>query len=119
MRQQSQGLGQTSKRTRRREFLEEMERVVPRSDLVAPYIPEGKRARLPFAVEVMLHISLHAAVVHAERPGDGGGAARRAAVPGVRRRGGLGRVVAGRIQDLEISARAGEAQAQRADPEDH
>ena len=59
MKQHSLGLGQTSKRTRRREFLEEMERVVPWSDLVAlvaPYMPEGKRGRPPFAVEVMLRI---------------------------------------------------------------
>jgi transposase, IS5 family len=59
MKQHNLGLGQTSKRTRRREFLEEMERVVPWSDvvaLVAPYMPEGKRGRPPFAVEVMLRI---------------------------------------------------------------
>lgn len=59
MKQHSLGLGQTSKRTRRREFLEEMDRVVPWSDvvaLVAPYMPEGKRGRPPFAVEVMLRI---------------------------------------------------------------
>jgi transposase, IS5 family len=59
MKQHSLGLGQTSKRTRRREFLDEMERVVPWSDLVAlvaPYMPEGKRGRPPFAVEVMLRI---------------------------------------------------------------
>lgn len=59
MKQHSLGLGQTSKRTRRREFLEEMERVVPWSGLVAlvaPYMPKGKRGRPPFAVEVMLRI---------------------------------------------------------------
>jgi transposase, IS5 family len=59
MKQHSLGLRQTSKRTRRREFLDEMERVVPWSDLVAlvaPYMPEGKRGRPPFAVEVMLRI---------------------------------------------------------------
>lgn len=59
MKQHSLGLRQTSKRTRRREFLEEMERVVPWSDvvaLVAPYMPEGKRGRPPFAAEVMLRI---------------------------------------------------------------
>ena len=39
--------------------MEEMDRVVPWSDvvaLVAPYMPEGKRGRPPFAVEVMLRI---------------------------------------------------------------
>lgn len=49
----------TGKRTRRREFLDEMERVVPWSELVAlvsPYLPEGKRGRPPFAPEAMLRI---------------------------------------------------------------
>ncbi|CAN6484254.1 unnamed protein product [Victoria cruziana] len=59
MKQTSLGLGQWSKRTRRRVFLEEMDRVVPWSELVAligPYMPEGRRGRPPFAVEVMLRI---------------------------------------------------------------
>ena len=57
MKQQSLGLGQSNKRTRRREFLGEMERVVPWTELVAlvaPYMPEGRRGRPPFAVEPML-----------------------------------------------------------------
>ena len=59
MKQQSLELGQSGKRTRRREFLGEMERVVPWSDLVAlvsPYTPEGRRGRPPFPVESMLRI---------------------------------------------------------------
>lgn len=59
MKQQSLGLGQSTKRTRRREFLGEMESVVPWSDLVAlvsPYMAEGKRGRPPFPVEPMLRI---------------------------------------------------------------
>ncbi len=59
MKQTSLGLGQSNKRTRRRVFLEEMERVVPWSELVAlisPFMPEGRRGRPPFAVEVMLRI---------------------------------------------------------------
>ena len=59
MKQASLGLGQSNKRTRRRVFLEEMDRVVPWSELVAlisPYMPEGRRGRPPFAVEVMLRI---------------------------------------------------------------
>jgi transposase, IS5 family len=59
MKQHSLGLGMTAKRTRRREFLEEMERVVPWPDLVAlvsPYLPEGRRGRPPFAPETMLRI---------------------------------------------------------------
>ncbi|RYY85710.1 MAG: IS5 family transposase [Chitinophagaceae bacterium] len=48
-----------TKRTRRREFLDEMDRVVPWSDLVAeiaPFMPEGKRGRPPFPVESLLRI---------------------------------------------------------------
>jgi IS5 family transposase len=59
MKQTSLGLGQSSKRTRRRVFLDEMDSVVPWSELVAlisPYMPEGRRGRPPFAVEVMLRI---------------------------------------------------------------
>jgi IS5 family transposase len=59
MKQHGLGLGMTGKRTRRREFLDEMERVVPWSELVAlvsPYLPEGRRGRPPFAPEAMLRI---------------------------------------------------------------
>jgi IS5 family transposase len=59
MKQTSLGLGQSNKRTRRRVFLEEMDRVVPWSELVAlisPFMPEGRRGRPPFAVEVMLRV---------------------------------------------------------------
>jgi len=41
MKQQSLGLGQSSKRTRRREFLGEMERVVPWTELVSLVAPQG------------------------------------------------------------------------------
>ncbi|UWD89095.1 IS5 family transposase [Ralstonia pseudosolanacearum] len=59
MKQADLGLNLSTKRTRKREFLEEMHRVVPWADLVmliAPYAPEGKRGRPPFAVETMLRI---------------------------------------------------------------
>ena len=59
MKQHSLGLGMTAKRTRRREFLDEMEKGVPWADLVAlvlPYLPEGKRGRPPFSPEIMLRI---------------------------------------------------------------
>lgn len=59
MKQHSLGLGMTAKRTRRREFLDEMEKVVPWVDLVSlvsPYLPEGKRGRPPFSPETMLRI---------------------------------------------------------------
>jgi IS5 family transposase len=59
MKQADLGLNLTSKRTRKREFLDEMNRVVPWSDLVAlvaPFAPEGRRGRPPFAVETMLRL---------------------------------------------------------------
>jgi len=52
-------LNLSTKRTRKREFLAQMERVVPWGDLVAliaPYAPEGKKGRPPFAVQTMLRI---------------------------------------------------------------
>ena len=57
MKQADLGLNLTTKRTRKREFLAEMERVVPWAALVAlitPYAPEGRRGRPPFPVETML-----------------------------------------------------------------
>ena len=59
MKQSSLGLGTSTKRTRRREFLDEMDRVIPWSNLVAeiaPFMPEGKRGRPPFPVESLLRI---------------------------------------------------------------
>jgi len=59
MKQTSLPLGASTKRTRRREFLEEMDRVVPWTELVAliaPYLPDGKRGRPPFPVEALLRI---------------------------------------------------------------
>ncbi len=49
------------KRTRKREFLEEMDRVIPWSELLAlitPHTPSGRTGRPPFAPEVMLRIHL-------------------------------------------------------------
>jgi IS5 family transposase len=59
MKQQSLGLGMSTKRTRRREFLEEMDRVVPWRELVelvSTYQADKGRGRPPFATEVMLRI---------------------------------------------------------------
>ena len=59
MKQADLGLNLTTKRTRKREFLDEMNRVVPWSalvELISPYAPEGRRGRPPFAVETMLRI---------------------------------------------------------------
>jgi hypothetical protein len=60
MKQSSLGLSNTVKRTRKREFLDAMELVVPWSELVAliePYAPEsGRRGQQPFAVQTLLRI---------------------------------------------------------------
>jgi len=59
MKQTDLGLNLTTKRTRKREFLDEMNRVVPWTALVAlvaPFAPEGRRGRPPFDVETMLRI---------------------------------------------------------------
>ena len=59
MKQADLGLNLTTKRTRKREFFHEMNRVVPWAalvELVAPYAPEGKRGRPPFSVETMLRV---------------------------------------------------------------
>ena len=59
MKQADLGLNLTTKRTRKREFLEQMERVVPWGalvDLITPYAPEGRRGRPPFAVPTMLRV---------------------------------------------------------------
>jgi len=59
MKQADLGLSLTTKRTRKREFLAQMERVVPWAalvELVSPHAPEGKKGRPPFPVETMLRI---------------------------------------------------------------
>lgn len=55
------GFELAAKRTRKREFLDEMDRVIPWSQLlalIAPHAPAGKTGRPPFAAEVMLRIHL-------------------------------------------------------------
>ena len=57
MKQVTLPLSLTVKKTRKAEFLAQMERVVPWVELVAliaPYYPEGKNGRPPFALETML-----------------------------------------------------------------
>ena len=59
MKQTSLDLNLAVKKTRKREFLGQMERVVPWAALVvliAPYYPEGKNGRPPFALETMLRV---------------------------------------------------------------
>lgn len=62
MKQGSLGLSNTVKRTRKREFLDAMELVVPWAELVSliePYAPEGGRRGLePFSVQTLLRIHL-------------------------------------------------------------
>jgi IS5 family transposase len=59
MKQADLGLNLSTKRTRKREFLDEMDRVVPWAalvELVAAHAPEGKKGRPPFPIETMLRI---------------------------------------------------------------
>lgn len=53
------GFEVSTKRTRKREFLDEMNRVVPWSELAAliePHAPKGQTGRPPFAVATMLRV---------------------------------------------------------------
>jgi len=57
MKQATLNINLNLKKTRKREFLEQMEQVVPWADLVAliaPFYPEGKNGRPPFALQTML-----------------------------------------------------------------
>src|ERR1700740_1669958 len=59
MKQVSLGLNLSTKKTRKREFLDEMERVVPRKawgQTAEPYWPKSKTGRPPFAIETMLRV---------------------------------------------------------------
>lgn len=59
MKQASLGLSLSIKRTRKREFLEQMDKVVPWGvlvEIVAPHYPKAKTGRPPFALETMLRI---------------------------------------------------------------
>lgn len=59
MKQVSLGLNLSTKKTRKREFLEEMERVVPWKvlvEIIEPHWPKSKTGRPPFAIETMLRI---------------------------------------------------------------
>lgn len=59
MKQLGLGLNLSTKKTRKREFLEEMERVVPWGvlvQIVEPHYPKAKTGRPPFGIETMLRI---------------------------------------------------------------
>jgi hypothetical protein len=60
MKQADLGLHMSTKRTRKRAFLDEMERVVPSAyliALIAGVAPEGKRGSPPFALHTLLRIT--------------------------------------------------------------
>ena len=60
MKQADLGLNLSNKRTRKREFLDQMDKVVPWAELVelvAPHCPQrGRRGRQPYEVGVLLRI---------------------------------------------------------------
>ena len=59
MKQSSLDLNLRTTKTRKQELLVQMDRVVPWAaliDVIAPYYPEGKNGRPPFALETMLRI---------------------------------------------------------------
>ena len=59
MKQSDLGLKLSTKRTRKREFLDEMQRVVPWAELIAliePHYPKGKTGRPPMGIATMLRI---------------------------------------------------------------
>ena len=59
MKQSSLDLNLSTKKTRKQELLAQMDRVVPWAalvELIAPYYPEGKNGRPPFALEAMLRV---------------------------------------------------------------
>ena len=59
MKQASLALNLSVKKTRKREFLDQMEHVVPWAalvELIAPFYPEGRTGRPPFSLATMLRI---------------------------------------------------------------
>ena len=56
MKQSRLDLNLSVKKTRKREFLSEMDLVVPWAALIAPYYPEGRQGRPPFPLETMLRV---------------------------------------------------------------
>ena len=59
MKQATLGLSLDIKKTRKRQFFEQMDQVVPWTalvELIAPYYPEGKTGRPPFSLTTMLRV---------------------------------------------------------------
>ena len=69
MQQFDLGLNLSTKKTRKREFLEQMQQVVPWKDLVAviaPYAPEGAHRPTSISCGDAAAHSLYAAMVHTQ-----------------------------------------------------
>ena len=82
MKQADLGLNLSTKRTRKREFLDEMNRVVPWAQLIAliePHYPKGKTGRPPMGISTMLRIHFMQQWFGLSDPCDRRGAARHAA----------------------------------------
>lgn len=115
MQQTRLGLNLRAERTKR-EFLTRAYRVVPwdaLAPLVSPYTCGSHTGPAVCGADDAGY-PLHAAVVHAQRPGRGRGTARRAAVSRVRG-ADAGPRAARRVDDTAVSAPAGQAQAGRSD----
>jgi transposase, IS5 family len=87
MKQLGLSMNLSTKKGRKAKLLEEMERVMPRSALVAivePYCPRAKTGRPPFAAETMLRIHCLHRWFCLSAAGYGAGAARHATIPRVR-----------------------------------
>ncbi len=83
MKQAALNLSLSVKKTRKREFLEQMEQVVPWAalvELIAPYYPEGKNGRPPFALQTMLRVHFMQPVVQPVRLSHARGVFRHAFV---------------------------------------
>lgn len=61
MKQAALNLNLSMKKTRKREFLEQMEQVVPWAalvELITPYYPEGRTGRPPFSLMTGLKVEV-------------------------------------------------------------
>jgi hypothetical protein len=118
MKQAELGLNLRTKKTREREFLGQMERVVPWAALVAlvaPYAPEGKKGRPPFAVQTMLRIHFMQQWFTLSDPSIESTPNRRPAAVSRVRASGLQHPAARRERHLALSPPARTAQAGRSD----
>lgn len=88
MQQIDLGLDPSTKKARKREFLEQMQQAAPWKDLVAlitTYAPENRKGRPPFRVEMLLRIHFMQQWFTHQRSRHARGAARYATVSGLRR----------------------------------